>query len=116
MSRYLLGGVLLAIVLGALIGIREGNGWINDGVSASRNAVSANPASASNLTPLESAGQNVQRQSQAGIGNTPPPNTTPGATGDTTPAEETNGATDPAATPTPATPATPAQDPIPALW
>lgn len=114
MSRYLLGGVLLAIVLGALIGIREGNGWINNGVSASRNAVSANPAAASNLTPLESAGQNVQRQSEAGaVGNTTTPNTASEATGDTIPAEETNGETDPADTPTPATPA---QDPIPALW
>jgi hypothetical protein len=113
MSRYLLGGVLLAIVLGALIGIREGNGWVNDSVRASRNAVSANSAAASNLTPLESAGQNVQRQSQTGAVGDATGDTTPGATGDTTPTEETNGAADPAETPTPATPA---QDPIPALW
>jgi hypothetical protein len=85
MSRYLLGGVLLAIVLGALIGIREGNGWVNDSVRASRNAVSANSAAASNLTPLESAGQNVQRQSQTGPVGDATGDTTPGATGDTTP-------------------------------
>ena len=76
MNRYLLGGVIFAIIFGALLGVRAGNDVVGRGIQASRNAVSSNPAAASNLTPLEQAGQNVQRQSQTNAtGNTVPNNT-----------------------------------------
>ncbi|MEB3268857.1 MAG: hypothetical protein VKJ09_09980 [Leptolyngbya sp.] len=98
------------------MGVRAGNDVVGRGIQASRNAVSSNPAAASNLTPLEQAGQNVQRQSQTNAtGNTVPNNT--GATGATN-ADGTTGATDTAGNAAPSGTETPAsaQDPIPALW
>jgi hypothetical protein len=115
MSRYLLSLIGFVALLAFLGG--GGLGRLTSGVRASREVISANPASAENLTPLESAGQNVTRQSSSdGVGGT--------ATGNTTdpfiqpddigrPVEST-----PTPTPSPVVtpPVQPAQDPIPALW
>ncbi|NJN22125.1 MAG: hypothetical protein HC812_14255, partial [Leptolyngbya sp. RL_3_1] len=65
MSRYLLGGLLIFAALATLFGVGSSDGLmsrLDQGTRASRNAISANPASASNAATLEQAGQNVQRQ------------------------------------------------------
>lgn len=123
-SRYLLGGLLIFATLATLFGVGSSEGLmsrLDQGTRASREAISANPASASNTSTLEEAGNNVQRQISpdgvpANVNTTPttPNQTTTDATTDTG-ATDTAGATD--GTATGATGASqPAQDPIPALW
>jgi hypothetical protein len=113
MGRYLFGGILLAIVLGALFGVRASNDWLEGRGQNARNAISANPAAASNLTPVEQAGQNVRRQGDedpTAAGNTA---TNDGANGSgTAPTEEATTPDGANGSPAPST----NQDPIPALW
>jgi hypothetical protein len=122
MSRYLLGGLLIFATLATLFGVGSSEGLMSRIDRGTRNAISANPADASNTSTLEEGGNNVQRQvTQDGVtatGATTPTDTgattsETGATGATTSEDATTGATD-------ATGATgasqPAQDPIPALW
>ncbi len=120
MSRYLLGGLLIFATIATLFGVGSSEGLmsrLDRGLRASRDAISANPASASNTTTLEDAGQNVQRQvtpdGVAATGNTVPNTTntentpTDGTTGTNATDGGTTGATGGSQ---------PNQDPIPALW
>lgn len=65
MTRYLFSGLLLLIAIATLYNLGSDTNLaqqLNRGTRASRNAVSAVPASAQELTPLNQAGQNVTRQ------------------------------------------------------
>ncbi|NEQ43268.1 MAG: hypothetical protein F6K00_06795 [Leptolyngbya sp. SIOISBB] len=129
MNRYLLAAVLGAIAFLALLGI--GNG--RDLLQQSRNTISSTPSSAAEgtaLTGIESAGQNVLRQTSPeaiGIladGTTPPtPTLNPDATDNFNPADpNSTPPVSPSPTPTPqpapapATPPPTDQEAIPALW
>ncbi|WP_204137546.1 hypothetical protein [Halomicronema sp. CCY15110] len=128
MNRYVLAALLGAIAFLTLLGISNSQ----DMLRGSRNSLSATPSSAAegdNLSGIESAGQNVLRQTSPEAierlpnladGTPAQPALNPGATEPTSP-------TDPNATPpvppstTPPTPApeTPPptdQEAIPALW
>lgn len=120
MSRYLLGGLLIFATLATLFGVGSSEGLmsrLDRGTRASRDAISANPASASNASTLEEAGQNVQRQvTPNGVpaaGDTTA--TTPTDTGATPTDTDATGETTPDST-IGATGTQPASDPIPALW
>ncbi len=119
MGRYVTGGILAAIVFGTLMGAVNGEAIVEQltqVVQGSREAVSAVPAAAnttpdSNLTPVESAGQAVQRQGDIANSLAQGANANGDGTGATT---ET-----PTAAETPLTPAPSAAGggaPIPALW
>ncbi|MDA0866042.1 MAG: hypothetical protein O2890_06435 [Cyanobacteria bacterium] len=120
MSRYLLGGLLVFATIATLFGVGSSEGLmsrIDRGARASRNAISANPASASNASTIEQAGQNVQRQvTPEGVPATV--NTTPATpnqtTTETTPTPAATGTADTTGNGTGAS--QPVQDPIPALW
>ncbi len=115
MGRYLFGGLLLAVILGNLMGVGSSNDREtspNQGTQASPNTTGQNPSGASNPNAVEQAGQNVQRQGDAGgaaAGNTTTPT-------NTTQQPETTGGKEGQAPPPAATNSQAAQDPIPALW
>ncbi|WP_008318995.1 hypothetical protein [Leptolyngbya sp. PCC 6406] len=115
MGRYLFGGLLLAVLLGSLLGVgasNDGENSPNQATQASPNTTAQNPSGASNLDAVEQAGQNVQRQGDAGgaaAGNTTTPTTQQSETANGTDGTEVQAP--PAATSSQA-----AQDPIPALW
>ena len=131
MSRYLVGALLGLIAVLTLYGVGSSqNVWqqIGRGTRASRESISAIPASAANGAPsIDQAGQNVVRQTSLdGIQqaqNTTPPETQT-AQGQSTTPETSTAAEGTAPQPQPASPAaatapsTPQTNPdaIPALW
>lgn len=116
MSRYLLGILLGFIALATLYGVSNSRDVVNQ-VNRSREVISASPAGAQQLSPIEGAGRNVTRQTSAeGIEQVieeedPQPETAPATTVETPVVEETA----PAETAPPAS-STNNQEPIPALW
>lgn len=122
MSRYLVGGILILVALTTLYGVGGSEGiiaQINNSTRTSRRTVSANPANAQELTPLERAGQNVERQGEAmsaDAGDAPgaDPATTPEET--PSPAETAEPSPPPSPSPSPSPTQPPPQEPIPALW
>lgn len=124
MNRYLLAAVLGAIAFLTLLGI--GNG--RDLFQSSRNTISSTPSSAAEetaLTGIESAGQNVLRQTSpeaieraAGM-TTVQPAVNPGADTTTVPPAASSTppvSPEPAPAPQPAPAPTTDQEAIPALW
>ncbi|MGF1459304.1 MAG: hypothetical protein ACFBSG_09790 [Leptolyngbyaceae cyanobacterium] len=130
MNRYLLGLLLAGIAVMTALGIENSQDFLRQATDASRESISATPSSAAERTGIESAGQNVTRQtSDEGMArvdsapNTVNSTTSSAQTTDTTrSAGSTETATppvEPATASQPATiPATPAtdQEAIPALW
>ena len=129
MNRYVLAAVLGAIAFLTLLGI----GNSQDMLRRSRNSLSATPSSAAesnNLTGIDSAGQNVLRQTSpeaierlpnVADGTTPQPTLNPGATEPTSPTDPNATppvppSTAPPPTPAPETPPPTDQEAIPALW
>lgn len=129
MGRYLTGGVMAALAFGTLMAVATSEGLrqqvtsgARQGAQVSRDALSATSAAASDLTPLEQAGQAAQRQSDAQIGSQGNDLTSDGTGAEasgTTPTDGTgtngtSGGTNGSGTPATPTGTTPA--PIPALW
>ncbi|MBF2034568.1 MAG: hypothetical protein IGR92_03580 [Leptolyngbyaceae cyanobacterium T60_A2020_046] len=117
MIRYLVSAIVAAMAVMFLHSMGSSQGLVGQAERGAR-SVSANPAAASNLTPLEQAGQNVQRQSSATSDPTqvaPTDTDTSTDTADEAQSTQGNQNQQPPADPTPAAPATP-QAPIPALW
>lgn len=128
MNRYLMAAVLSLVALATAYGVRTQDGF-RSAVNDARRTVSSVPTSAAEgQTGIESAGQNVLRQTSeeglqrlrdqpAAVGQTTPMDPTP-------PATETDVETEPATFPDPDIPAAPVtpqpqpadQDAIPALW
>lgn len=117
MSRYLFGGLLLLIAALTLYSLGNSTDLverIDRGTRASRDAISATPASAQNLSPVEQAGQNVTRQTSAdGIAQAQ--QGTPAQAQTTTTQDTTTQAQNPAPAQT-AAPAPRNSEAIPALW
>lgn len=136
MNRYLLAAVLGAIAFLTLLGLGNSQEVLRRAGDASRNTISANPSSAaegSNLTGIESAGENVLRQTSpeaierlgtmADVPTTPAMNagaqdTFDPADPNRTPPVPPNPNPEPAPQPAPpaVTPPPTDQEAIPALW
>lgn len=141
MNRYLLAVVLGAIAFLSLWGIGRGGDVLRRAGDASRTSISANPSSAaegSNLAGIESAGENVMRQTspeameRLGTLADAPANTAPATSNLNPGASDTFDPSNPNATPpvppsttpepapqpapAPATPPPTDQEAIPALW
>lgn len=116
MSRFLLGGMLLLIAMATVYSLGTSSDVVErleEGTRASRDAISANPAAAQDLSPLEQAGRNVTRQTSPD-GLAQAPNATPASPA---PAQTAPAQTAPAQSPgTPQPVAAPGRQPIPALW
>lgn len=141
MNRYLLSFVVGALALLAFLSVGNRRELLQRAGDASRESISANPSSAAetaNLTGIESAGENVLRQTSPEAIERSPNLTETSSTSTTSPQFSDStppAATDPTQRPTNATPpvppssvppATPTpqpapvppadQEPIPALW
>lgn len=120
MTRYLFSGLLLLIAIATLYNLGRGSNLVeqlNRGTRASRDAVSAIPAAAQELTPLNQAGQNVTRQtSPEGIDLAQEGVPAQAQTTDTGSGAAEQNAQAPAAAPAQIAPQPTNPDAIPALW